>query len=109
MNTNTTSTNYNRIKGQALDLITMIRDAQRLLGQLHENAAKAGLNALRKEGESELDYLARLATEACDKEHEMKHAEARTSIAQQANGLICNTGPRTVVGRVLNRFAQIAG
>lgn len=106
---NVTSREFRTLKLNILDLLAQLRDAQAALTRTHESAAALGLDTKRRDNESEIEYLGRLATEACNQEHDLTKAEAQETITQQTTGIITQRGPRSFFGRSLNRIANVLG
>ena len=104
-----TSTQFAELKGDCLNLIGDLRDAQINLNKIHESAVDLNINLDRSADETEMAYLARLAANCAEQEHDMLKIEAVQEVNDVATKGTAALKPRSWFGRKLNQLSHVVG
>jgi hypothetical protein len=109
MKSNITSKQYSDLKASALNLIGDLRNAQLNLAKVHTGMSELGINLAIGDKESELAFLARIASEATEQEHDMLKREALEEITATTQGESYRRQPSSWLGRKMGKIAQAIG
>lgn len=105
-NKNPSAESLNNTKLDALDLIKDIKDVQALFSKLLLRAVEQDINIIRKDDESQVELLTRIADQAC----ELERLAIQRELSRPRDLFHTdNRAPRSLVGRTLSKLANIAG
>lgn len=105
------SSNYASVAQRALSLIASINGLRKQQDSLMADASALGLNLARVDGETNSQFLARLAANATEYGHDLAKQEALAKVAAVTAGTTQATPqtPQTWLGRKLASAAILLG